>query len=318
MRIVMVIAVVVLYVLVPLNLILWLGLRHSASKIDWAVRFLVVGCFMVWLFRAGSWAPLRYYARYVWLLLLAAAALVSFMELRPAPLFISREFWGWTTLGFRAGLILIFAALVFLTFRAQRYPDGAIALDFPLRAGTYYVGNGGSNVALNAHVVAPPQQYALDIAALNRFGRRFSGFLPADVEHYVIYGQTVYSPCDGEVVSVVDGLPDLTPPAIDSAHLAGNHLWVRQQDVYIVLAHLRNGSITVQAGERVARGQPLGHVGNSGNTSEPHLHIHAVKFDVPLEINPGFLLRNGTAVPMLFGGHFLTRNDVFKVDNKSR
>ena len=318
MRIVILITVIVLQILIPLSLVLWLGLRYSASKIDWAIRFLAVGCFTLWLFRAGNWAYLSYYARYLLLILFAVAAITSFMAMRSSPLFISNGFWWWATLSFRILLIVAFASLAFLTFRARSYTDTAISLEYPLREGTYYVGHGGSNTTLNYHVAAPPQKYALDIVALNGFGRRSAGFLPSDLEQYVIYGHTVYSPCSGEVISVTDEMPDLTPPEMNSSQPAGNHIWIRQNDVYIVLAHLMNGSITVKAGDRVERGQPIARVGNSGNTSEPHLHIHAVKFDASPEINTAFLLRNGIAVPMLFQGRFLTRNDVFSVDNKFR
>src|SRR3546814_2633745 len=43
---------------------------------------------------------------------------------------------------------------------------------------------------------------------------------------------------------------------------------------YAMLAHLRRGSVAVEAGQQVAAGDELGRCGNSGNTSEPHLHLH--------------------------------------------
>ena len=317
MNIVILITIIFLQILLPVSLILWLGLRNSASKIDWAVRFLVVGCFTLWLFRAGNWAYVSYYARYVLLIFFAAAAIVSFMALQRSSPFIGHGIWWWTTLSFKAILIFVFAALSFLTFRAQGYTDTAISLEYPLREGTYYVAHGGSRTTLNYHVAVPPQKYALDIVAINRFGRRSSGLSPTELERYVIYGHTVYSPCNGEIVSVVDGLPDLTPPEMNSSQPAGNHIWLRCNDVYIIVAHLMNGSIPVKAGDRVERSQQLGRVGNSGNTSEPHLHIHAVRYDTPPEISTEFLLRNGIAVPMLFEKHFLIRNDVFRVNKKA-
>jgi hypothetical protein len=250
------------------------------------------------------------------LIFFAAATIVSFMALhRSSPHFIGQGLWWWATFSFRAILIFVFAALVFLTFRAQCYTNTAISLEYPLQKGTYYVAHGGSNTTLNYHVAVPPQKYALDIVALNLFGSKATGLLPSELERYVIYGHTVHSPINGEVIGVVDGLPDLTPPEMNGSQPAGNHIWLRVDDVYIVLAHLMNGSITVKAGDRVERGQPLGRVGNSGNTTEPHLHIHAVKYSTPPEISTEFLLRNGTAVPMLFEGRFLSSNDVFTFNN---
>lgn len=312
MRIVILITVVFLQIILPISMILWLGWRNSASKTDWAVRLLVVGCFTLWVFRAGNWGFLSYYLRYVWLILFVAAAVVSFMTIPSSARFIGQGFWWWASLSFRAVVTLCFFTLVFLTFRAQSYDDTAISLEYPLREGTYYIAHGGSNTTLNYHVAVPPQKYALDIVALDSFGRKSNGFLPPELEQYVIYGHTLYSPISGEVVTVRDGLPDITPPEMDGSQPAGNHIWLRHNDIYIILAHLQNGSIRVKTGDRVEQGQPLARIGNSGNTSEPHLHIHAVKYDIPPEINTEFLLRNGTAVPMLFEGHFLVRNDYFQ------
>lgn len=56
--------------------------------------------------------------------------------------------------------------------------------------------------------------------------------------------------------------------------LLGNHVIVEQDGVYAVHAHLRRGSVTVAVGDPVEVGHPVGEVGNSGNTSEPHLHFH--------------------------------------------
>ncbi|MGN7942219.1 M23 family metallopeptidase [Virgibacillus sp. 6R] len=59
---------------------------------------------------------------------------------------------------------------------------------------------------------------------------------------------------------------------------------------------MKKRSILVEAGDAVKRGQPIGLVGNSGNTTEPHLHIHAEK--------------DGKGVPIRFDGKFLVRNSL--------
>ena len=74
------------------------------------------------------------------------------------------------------------------------------------------------------------------------------------------------------------------------------------------LAHMKQFSVLVSAGDTVTAGEPLGRVGNSGNTSEPHLHIHAERGG-----EAGRLL-NGEAVPMTFDGQYLVRGDVFGGD----
>jgi hypothetical protein len=64
----------------------------------------------------------------------------------------------------------------------------------------------------------------------------------------------------------------------------------------VLLAHMHNGSVLANVGERLRLGQPLGKVENSGNTSEPHLHVHAK--------------RSGLGIPILFEEKFLVRNSL--------
>ena len=124
---------------------------------------------------------------------------------------------------------------------------------------------------------------------------------------YAIYGARVLAPCAGQVLLAVHGLPDMQVPEVDRAHLAGNHVMLRCVDrntsADVLLGHLRPGSVQVRAGASVAVGDWLGSVGNSGNTGEPHLHVHAQRpgpVGVPL---------GGDPLPLLFGGRFPVRGD---------
>ncbi|NLF75825.1 MAG: M23 family metallopeptidase, partial [Chloroflexi bacterium] len=73
-----------------------------------------------------------------------------------------------------------------------------------------------------------------------------------------------------------DGLRDVKPQIeTDGEHPAGNHVVIEvAEDAYLYIAHLQRGSLLVAEGDRVAAGQEIGRVGNSGNTTEPHIHIH--------------------------------------------
>jgi hypothetical protein len=112
------------------------------------------------------------------------------------------------------------------------------------------------------------------------------------VDRFFAFGQPVLAPAAGRVVSVHDGEADhvarrsqfaLVPYALTQAArvrggagaIAGNHLILELEDGggFVVLAHLRAGSIRVDGGESVAAGQQLGVCGNSGNSTQPHLHI---------------------------------------------
>ena len=73
----------------------------------------------------------------------------------------------------------------------------------------------------------------------------------------------------------MDGFQEMTPPEMDRQNLAGNHIILECGGVWVLLGHLQRGSVGVAEGEPIARGQLLARVGNTGNTGEPHLHIHA-------------------------------------------
>lgn len=191
--------------------------------------------------------------------------------------------------------------------------DPAVELEFPLRDGVYVVGQGGNNPLVSYHNVHPEQRYALDILAVDAWGRRAAGWSPADLDRYVIYGQPLYSPCDGVVVRAVNDLPDLAPPDADREHPAGNHVVIRCQGVDVVLAHMQQGSVSVREGDAVKAGDRIGAVGNSGNTTEPHLHIHAVA--TTLDRVPGDATEataSGAGVPIRFDGRFLARNALIR------
>lgn len=79
-------------------------------------------------------------------------------------------------------------------------------------------------------------------------------------------------PVDAEVLRCGDGLND---GELNPAKPAGNHVVLGAGSEEILIAHLKKGSVAVTAGQRVQAGQLLGVVGNSGNSTEPHLHIHA-------------------------------------------
>lgn len=240
--------------------------------------------------------------------------------------------WGWFGIGVRYGIAFLFFVALFVSWRrpidAERPDDppvrmmvkiliglffgmvgiGAIRahavpgmpldLSWPLVPGRYLVLHGGSTSAANMHAIDPTQRYAVDLVRLNRAGMRASGIAPRELKRYAIFGTAVLSPCAGEVTAAVDVSPDNVPGAVDPKNVAGNHVVVRCGDVDVTLAHLQRGSVTARVGSRVASGMPVGRVGNSGVSTEPHLHVHAQ--------------RGAEAVPLTFEGDWLVRNEVVR------
>jgi murein DD-endopeptidase MepM/ murein hydrolase activator NlpD len=208
---------------------------------------------------------------------------------------------------FNLVLIVFISGLNWFTFKGYVTPENVIDLASPFHNGRQIILHGGASPFTNGHFHVKPQNYALDIVGLNNLGMRASSIDGgSDLDNYVIYGEPIYSPCNGTVVIVVDEYDDQTPPKTDHEHLAGNHILIESEGVEILLAHLKRGSIKVNVGDTVNTNTLIGQVGNTGNTSEPHLHMHVEKGGAMKTI------LNGTAVPFTINKQFLARGDIIE------
>lgn len=168
----------------------------------------------------------------------------------------------------------------FVRPQAATEPAPSAHLNYTTRAdlrlpfdGEWSVFWGGRSVAENYHAVDRGQRFAYDLLLL-RDGRSHDGDASV-LSNYHCWGEPILAPADGTVVATVGDLPDQAIGSTDTAHPAGNHVVLDLgHGEYAFLAHLRQGSLAVQEGDRVQQGQQLGECGNSGNTSEPHLHVH--------------------------------------------
>ncbi len=133
---------------------------------------------------------------------------------------------------------------------------------------------GGDTKELNYHVESVAQKNAFDIVIKNEKGVSFKtdGKLNED---YYAFGKDLMAPCDGEVVLVVDGVKDNQPGTLNPVYVPGNTVIIKtQNNEYLFFAHFKQHSIVVKQGQIVKQGQQLGLCGNSGNSSEPHVHFH--------------------------------------------
>jgi hypothetical protein len=149
--------------------------------------------------------------------------------------------------------------------------SSAVAIDPPFR-GEWLVFQGGRSSILNHHYPLVSQRHALDLIRVDGAARLLG---PAErVESYYSFDQPLFAPAAGRVERVVHDQPDQPIGGSDASAPVGNHVVIHMgNDRFILLAHLKKGSIVVREGEEVAAGVLLGHCGNSGNTSEPHLHL---------------------------------------------
>jgi hypothetical protein len=124
------------------------------------------------------------------------------------------------------------------------------------------------------------QRFAIDWMLLNDDNRLFVGD-PSDVQSYFSYGANVLAVADAEVVAAADGFKDQVPGELPTditlEELLGNHVVLDLGNGHFAFyAHLKPNSVTVKEGDQVRRGQVLALLGNSGNTSAPHLHFHVM------------------------------------------
>lgn len=181
----------------------------------------------------------------------------------------------------------------------KKHQKNIITVDFPLHGiwitphtpGTKVPSHGTSNFG---------ESYAIDFVMIQDndplkkpcqksfFRYLFQGLPLSD---FYGWGQTIYSPLDGEIVSVFDSLEERNPVKIfnDIANMikvtndytqhnaspdsvAGNYVLIKNSDnLYMLLAHMKKGSIIVKIGQKVHANQPLGQLGHSGTM--PHLHL---------------------------------------------
>jgi murein DD-endopeptidase MepM/ murein hydrolase activator NlpD len=139
--------------------------------------------------------------------------------------------------------------------------------------GEWYVFWGGRSVAQNYHAEHADQRFAYDLEVV-RNGSSHRGDGKANADYYC-YGLPILAPGDGVIAGVLDGVPDNVPGAMNPKQVAGNYVSIDHGNgEFSMLCHLQPGSLAVSVGQRVKAGQKLGLTGNSGNTSEPHLHYH--------------------------------------------
>ncbi len=207
--------------------------------------------------------------------------------------------------------IVIGVFLIWQGLKGRQSPPGEfIDLAAPLEAkAAQCVLSGGASTAVNLHYIVGPngavgeEVHSIDFVKLNKGFRTIPNKLwhpkPLKPEDYAIYGSPIFAPCNGTVISADDGKSDQLAGFRYRDGTGSNQVTLNCGGTLVMLAHLRNGSVSVSEGETVTVGQKVGLVGNTGNTEEPHLHIHAFE-----EAETGNI-----PVPMRFHGRFLSRGD---------
>jgi hypothetical protein len=139
--------------------------------------------------------------------------------------------------------------------------------------GPWFVFWGGRTLKDNYHTIAVDQRFAYDIVMTREGSSHVKEGKTND--EYFCFGQEVLAPAAGTVVSVENAIDDNVPGVMNPTTPLGNHVIIDHGNgEFSFLAHFKKGTVAVKAGDVVKASDLVGRAGNSGNSSEPHLHFH--------------------------------------------
>ncbi|HKJ34298.1 MAG TPA: M23 family metallopeptidase [Balneolales bacterium] len=300
-------------VIVPLILISWQAFSPEKNFMTWFLKSVAnISVFTV-LYHIANWAFVSYYLRYIYFILFVVALIYSIHRIFRLPLIEIPNGKNWIPIIISLLMIFLAIPVLFQINKGKSIPANPVNLQFPLNNGNYYIAQGGSHIILNGHMKVRNssghqwrgQTWALDILELNNWGNRSMGLHPKQLTQYAIFGDSVLAPCNGNIVEVQNDLPDHQPPNRDTVNMSGNYVIIQKNNhTFVLLAHLKKNSIVVNTGDRIHKNDFIGRIGNSGNSSEPHLHINAQ------QSRGDKTILDAEPLPILFNNQFLSRNDV--------
>ncbi|UJL48275.1 M23 family metallopeptidase [Virgibacillus sp. NKC19-16] len=147
----------------------------------------------------------------------------------------------------------------------------------------WFVFWGGTNSLVNYHYDYENQRYAYDFVVMNE-DSSYEGD-PTLNESYYAFGKEYLAPADGTVVHVENSVEDNEPVGtMNEEQPFGNYVILDHgNEEYSFLVHFKHQSIEVEEGDEIKQGDLLGLVGNSGNSSEPHIHFHVADSPDPAD-----------------------------------
>ncbi|MCO7225727.1 M23 family metallopeptidase [Pleionea sp. CnH1-48] len=215
--------------------------------------------------------------------------------------------------------LLMNGVLIFqlLQFSRTQFAD-AVQLHSPFQQAAY-VGQGGASSLFNHHFHLPEQRFALDMT----LAQRAEDTLSEKLEDYPCFDIPLYAPTQGIVRQIKTHLPDVKIGNSDQDNLTGNYVVIEiAPERFVLMAHLKQNSVVVAEGQSVKQGELIAHCGNSGNTTEPHLHLQVqnaldwekVTQTFPIEFynesGQAFFARSNDIVPGFKKATFVRRYDL--------
>lgn len=295
---------VILTLFLPLLALFNLVKQQSANTYNWWSSVFLLILIVLFIYQTGAWPYLGFNWRFIIVLVLGIFVLLIFRKRIKSKTQITKSKQNALSAVLTI-FILLFTYTNIEVVLGGYNKEQAVDLTFPLQNGSYAVMQGGDSEIGNAvHRYQTPDSYALDIVKLNEHKRRGTKLFSKHISDYTIYGDTIYSPCDGTIITYRDGVDENIPPTTNSKVRGGNHIVIKNGEVKILICHMQKNSIQPQKGDTVKTGEVIGLVGNTGFSIEPHLHIQA------------YQTFNGVnkMVPIRFNGRFLNMNDIIYSD----
>ncbi len=297
-----------LILLVILPILSFMNLYYFTNNlIEWFILFIQTILLLTLSLKIGRLYWIGTYTKYFILIIFAIIAGISLNQV----IKYSVIDYNIDYLKIIINILIVFVLTIYLyrTFIGSIIETKSINLGFPFKDGIFYTVDAGNSSLTNNHYNNEVQKYAVDFYKLNKYGFRCNGIYPKNLSKYYIYNEPLYSPVDGHIIKVIDGIEDLIPPKRDQISRAGNHIVIKiknEEDKFLLLGHLKKGSISIKEGDEVKKGKMIARIGNTGRTEEPHLHIHCMQ-----NMKEDYVLK-GKGIPITFDGKFLIRNNIIK------
>lgn len=162
----------------------------------------------------------------------------------------------------------------YITYPEQDQRLSQMKYSMPIKD-DWFVFWGGKNEFINYHYVFESQRYAYDLVIMKN-GNSFENS-PDHNDNYHAFNKEITAPASGKVIKIVNHIKDNIPGKMNRLRPAGNYIVIQHaENEYSFIAHFKRKSITVKKGDSVVCGDVIGQCGNSGNSSEPHIHFQVM------------------------------------------
>ena len=248
--------------------------------------FLIVQTLLILVYYTGYWEFFGLKFRVYYFILIEFLLAILIIYHLPLAINISA---GWI------GLILFFLLELYLIIELIKVflvilikDKDSFEISFPLKEGRFLITDGGNSKIsrlMNYHYYSKVHKrkktnYSMKFATdIVRIDPPLKNFLPLANGDYPIFENLVFSPLPGIVIKVINDIDDNIPYSGGYPYNTGNTIVIKKGDVFLLIGHLKKGSIIVKEGDEVEKDKMIACVGNSGYTERPHIHMQLIRSD---------------------------------------